>query len=195
MWWRRSWFSLNGTIGIQGQERGALLRHSAPQHQPTDPCTTLALDRAELRRRKRSALRLMGFLQRALGYSLTGLTTEQVFFIAHGTGQNGKSTLLEIIRAAFGDYARSTDTETFAANDRRDASGPTEHIARLHGARLITAVENSEDQPLDEKLIKQITGGDKITARHLYQASFEFVPTFKVWIAANSLPEIRGQDP
>jgi putative DNA primase/helicase len=155
----------------------------------------ITLDATELRRRKRAAIRLISFLQRALGYSLTGRTDEQVFFIAHGTGQNGKSTLLEIVRAAFGDYARSTDTQTFAANDRRDASGPTENIARLQGARLVTAVENSEDQRLDEKLIKQITGGDKITARHLYQASFEFVPTFKVWIAANSLPDIRGQDP
>lgn len=153
------------------------------------------LDPAELGRRKRSALRLVAFLQRAVGYSLTGRTNEQVFFVAHGTGQNGKSTFLEIVRAVFGDYARSTDTETFAANDRRDASGPTEHIARLHGARLVTAVETSEGQKLDEKLIKQITGGDKITARHLYQGSFEFTPTFKVWIAANNLPEIRGQDP
>ena len=93
----------------------------------------ITLDATELRRRKRAAIRLISFLQRALGYSLTGRTDEQVFFIAHGTGQNGKSTLLEIVRAAFGDYARSTDTQTFAANDRRDASGPTENIARLQG--------------------------------------------------------------
>ncbi len=152
------------------------------------------LPRSELKAKKRRAARLVKFLQRAIGYSLTGSTVEQVLFICHGSGANGKSTLLEIIRAALGDYSRTTDTQTFSAQYSYNSSGPTENIARLHGARFVTAVESGEDQRMDEKLIKQLTGSDKITARFLHQNSFEFYPAFKVWIGANHLPEIRGQD-
>jgi len=135
--------------------------------------------------------RLIHFVQRAVGYSLTGSTREQCLFFLHGTGANGKSTFLEVIRALLGDYAVTTDFSTFVA-DRK--SSVRNDIARLHSARLVTAIEVGEGKRFAEELIKTLTGGDTVTARFLYREFFEFKPRFKVWLAANYKPEIRGTD-
>jgi putative DNA primase/helicase len=134
---------------------------------------------------------LIGFLRRAVGYSLTGQTGEQVFFILHGTGANGKSTLLEALGAMLGDYGAKTPTETLLI---KRSAGISNDVARLRGARLVTAVEAEDGQRLAESLVKQLTGGDTITARFLYQEAFEFAPTFKLWLATNHKPTIRGTD-
>lgn len=135
--------------------------------------------------------RLQGFLQRAIGYSLTGDTREQVLFFMHGIGANGKSTFINTIKTLLGDYAKQTPTETLM---RKDSSGVSNDLAALKGARLIAAVETDEGQRLAESLIKQITGGDMISARFLYTEFFEFMPSFKVWLAGNHKPAIRGTD-
>jgi len=134
---------------------------------------------------------LIRFVQRAVGYSLTGSTREQCLFFLYGTGANGKSTFLEVIRALLGDYAVTTDFSTFVA-DRK--SSVRNDIARLHSARLVTAIEVGEGKRFAEELIKTLTGGDTVTARFLYREFFEFRPRFKVWLAANYKPEIRGAD-
>jgi putative DNA primase/helicase len=134
---------------------------------------------------------LIGFVQRAVGYALTGSTREQVLFMLYGTGANGKSTFLETLRAALGDYAHHADFSTFIA---RNINGPRNDIARLNGARLVTAQEIQSGQRLDERLVKQLTGGDTVTARFLYAENFEFKPTFKLFLAANHKPVIRGTD-
>jgi len=134
---------------------------------------------------------LIGFLQRAFGYSLTGDISEQCIFFAYGTGANGKSTLFEVLRFLFAEYAQQTDFNTFLQN--KNAS-MTNDLARLKGARFVTAVETEAGKRLSEVIVKQISGGEPITARFLYGEYFEFVPTFKVFWAANHRPDVFGTD-
>ena len=135
---------------------------------------------------------LIEFVQRAVGYSLTGLTREHVLFICHGLGSNGKSVLIEIIAAVLADYAQQCPTDTFMVRDR-GGTIPND-IARLRGARFVSAVETESGRRLAESLVKQATGGDRLTARFLHREFFEFVPAFKLWLATNHRPEIRGTD-
>jgi len=134
---------------------------------------------------------LIAFIQRAVGYALTGDTSEQVLFLLYGTGANGKSTFLETIRAMLGDYAQHTSFETFLA---RRGEGVRNDIARLVSARLVTAQEVESGRRLAESLVKLLTGGDTVTARFLYSEYFEFKPEFKLFLAANHKPIIRGTD-
>lgn len=129
---------------------------------------------------------LIKFLQKAIGYSMIGDTSEQVWFICYGSGANGKSTFLNTIQLILNDYSINTSTETFML--RRNEQ--TNDLARLKGARFVTAFESSEGRRLNESLIKQITGSDVITARHLYSEFFDFRPEFKIWLSTNHKPEI-----
>jgi putative DNA primase/helicase len=138
-------------------------------------------------------LELIGFLQRAVGYSLTGDTSDDIVFILYGRGGNGKSTCLEVLRATLGDYAQQTPFDTFLRRKHK-SGGPNNDVARLHGARLVTAVEADEGAHLAEAMVKQLTGGDTVTARFLHQEYFEFKPQFKPFLAANHKPRIRGTD-
>lgn len=134
---------------------------------------------------------LIAFLQRAVGYSLTGDTSERVLFILHGCGANGKSTLLEALRAMMGDYALRTPTETLLAS--RGGSIPND-VARLKGARFVTASESEEGRRFAEARIKDLTGGDTISARFLHAEFFDFRPECKIWLATNHKPAIRGTE-
>lgn len=135
---------------------------------------------------------LLSFLQRAVGYSLTGQTSEQVVFFLHGKGRNGKSTFLELLRYLLADYSLNTPTNTIM---RRDGNSAVNNdVARLRGARLVTAIETEENQHLAESTLKSLTGGDAITARYLFSEFFEFKPEFKLWLACNHKPIINGTD-
>lgn len=134
---------------------------------------------------------LVDFLRRAVGYSLTGSTREQVFFMLYGTGANGKSTFLEVLRSLFGALAKNADFSTFL---HREQEGVRSDIARMRAARLVTAVETEGDRRFSETILKTITGGDTVTARQLYSKEFEFRPQFKLWLATNHRPIIRGTD-
>lgn len=134
---------------------------------------------------------LVDFLQQAVGYSLTGVTWEQCLFLLYGLGDNGKSTFLEILRLLLGDYAREATPETFLL---KPGGGIPNDLAALRGARLVKAVEVEKGRRLSEVLIKQLTGGDTITARFLYGEYFEYKPQFKIWLATNFKPVIRGAD-
>ena len=135
---------------------------------------------------------LIRYVQKAVGYSLTGLTDEQCAFFLYGTGRNGKSTFLDIIREIFGDYASNIQPETIMV--RTAAGAANSDIARLKGARLVTSVEPNEGVRINEGLLKQLTGDDIVTARKLYGDEFEFKPEFKLWMATNHKPIIRGTD-
>jgi putative DNA primase/helicase len=131
------------------------------------------------------------FLQRIAGYWITGVTHEQCLFVFHGPGANGKTTFIEIFRELLGEFARHTNTTSLL----RSAASPARNdLARLHGARLVSAAEVAMGKKFDEGLIKQLTGGDPVTARFLYREFFEFKPQFKLVIAANHKPEIQGVD-
>lgn len=136
---------------------------------------------------------LIRYIQKAVGYSLSGSTAEQCAFFLFGTGRNGKSTFLEIIRCIFGDYATNIQPQTIMV---KPSSGNTANsdIARLKGSRLVTSVEPNEGMRIDEGLLKQLTGDDVVTARKLFAEEFEFKPEFKLWMATNHKPIIRGTD-
>ena len=138
---------------------------------------------------------LVTYLQMAVGYTLTGITREQAVFILHGTGANGRSTFLEVLEQLLGDYSKSVASETLMTQRGRSSSGPNEDIARLKGARLAATGETEEGQILAEALLKRMTGEDTLVARLPYaKNSFEFRPQFKVWVAANHKPIVRGDD-
>lgn len=137
---------------------------------------------------------LIRFVQKALGYSMTGDVSEQCLFFLYGGGRNGKSTFINVAADIFGDYALNIQPQTIMDQRFAGSGAPTPDIARLKGARFVTTVEPNEGERLNEGLIKQLTGGDKITARYLYGKEFEFKPQFKLWIAANNKPVIRGSD-
>lgn len=131
------------------------------------------------------------FLQRAIGYSLTGDVREQCFFVLHGVGANGKSTLLSILDRLLSDYGMSTSPETFVG---RKGGAPTNDLARLRGTRFVSAVETNEGRTLAEGFVKAVTGGDRIPVRFLFQEFFELEPQFKLWLGTNHKPTIRGGD-
>lgn len=132
---------------------------------------------------------LIGFLQRATGYSLTGSVKEQCFFILYGTGANGKSTFLNIISELIGHYALKAQSELLLT---KKPGGISNDVASLRYARFVTATETGEGRRLNEGLVKDLTGEQTITARFLYQEQFEFHPQFKLWLATNSKPVIKG---
>ena len=134
---------------------------------------------------------LVKFLQRAVGYALTGMTSEQVLFFLYGTGANGKSTFIETCRNLVGDYAQQADFDTFVPKEN---GHPRNDLARLAGSRFVAAVEAAQGRKLAENVIKQATGGDAITARFLYREYFEFSPQFKLFLVANHKPVIVGTD-
>lgn len=131
------------------------------------------------------------FLQRMAGYAATGSTQEHALFFLYGTGANGKSVFVNTLAGVLGDYAVTAAMETFAADNGN--RHPTE-LAGLCGARLVTATETESGQRWGEARIKKLTGGDKIRARFMRQDFFEFAPEFKLVIAGNHKPALRGVD-
>ena len=134
---------------------------------------------------------LVSFIRRAVGYSLTGITWEEIMLMLYGGGDNGKTTFLELLREMLGDYAASTPPETFVG--RRDGAIPND-IARLKGMRFVSAAEAEEGKRLSESLVKRMTGRDTISARFMRGEWFDFRPEFKPWLATNHRPTVRGQD-
>ncbi|MEM4721546.1 MAG: phage/plasmid primase, P4 family [Candidatus Methanomethylicaceae archaeon] len=131
---------------------------------------------------------LMAFLQRALGYSITGDVREDKFFICWGSGANGKSTLLQTVRKILGNYAATVAPD--AILKRRGDTHPTA-LADLHGVRFAILIETDEDQFLAEARVKALTGRDAIKARYLHKNYFEFEPQAKIWVASNHRPVVR----
>lgn len=135
---------------------------------------------------------LIAFVQRLVGYCLTGDTREQCMFIFFGSGANGKSVVLRVLHALLGDYAMQSSVSAFMQS--KSGNGPSNDIARLRGARLVTAAELDEGCILAEGVIKQLTGQDTIACRFLYQEFFSYEPQFKIILATNHKPGINGDD-
>jgi len=134
---------------------------------------------------------MVRYLQQICGYALTGDTKEHALFFVHGHGGNGKSVFLNTIAGILADYATTASMDTFTA--QKFAQHSTE-IAMLVGARLVSASETEADRYLAESRIKQLTGGDPITARFMRQDNFTFQPQFKLMIIGNHEPRIRFVD-
>jgi putative DNA primase/helicase len=134
---------------------------------------------------------LIRFLQQWCGYSLTGVTREHALVFVYGPGGNGKSVFLNIVTRILQGYATTAAMDTFTASN--SDKHPTD-LAMLRGARLVTASETEDGRAWAESRIKQMTGGDKISARFMRQDFFEFVPQFKLMIVGNHKPVLRNVD-
>lgn len=131
------------------------------------------------------------YLQRLAGYWLTGVVRDHVLPVFYGTGSNGKSTFVDTILAMMGDYARPFPSEELMV--RRGEAHPTGR-AMLRGLRFAPASETDQGRALSEAMVKQLTGGDRITARFMRMDYFDFPPTHKLALATNHKPLIRGTD-
>ena len=134
---------------------------------------------------------LIDYMQRLIGYSLTGDISEQGMYFLVGGGSNGKSTFVNTVKNLMGDYGLQTKSDTFI---KKKDQGANNDIARLASARFVSAVESEEGEKLQESLVKTITGGEPILARFLRQEFFEFIPEFKVFFTTNHKPIIGGVD-
>ena len=131
------------------------------------------------------------FLQKALGYALVGDTKHECFFVLYGaTTRNGKGTTMETTLHLMGDYGRTSQPESVAQKQTVNSGGPSEDIARLKGARFVNMSEPDKGLRLNGSLVKQLTGGDTVTARFLHQNSFEYRPEYKLFINTNHLPRV-----
>jgi len=187
---------LNGTIDLRTGEM--------QPHDPTDRLTLLAgieydsgasLDEWDnfIAAITQDDEDLASFLQTAMGYSATGETKEDKLFMPIGPTRTGKTTFIGAVKGTLGDYAATADFSTFLKRptDSRGASGD---VARLAGKRFVSSIEVDEGKKLAEALVKQMTGGDTITARHMYRAEFEFTATYKLWLIANHAPVVNAED-
>jgi putative DNA primase/helicase len=134
---------------------------------------------------------LADYIQESLGYALSGSVQEQQLFVLAGKGKNGKSTLVDVFLEVMGGYGKTTPAHTLMKSESRAIRND---IARLRGARFVSAVEINTGKQLDEALVKRLTGGDKITARFIGREYFEYSPQAKFFLAVNTLPEVNGAD-
>lgn len=134
---------------------------------------------------------LYGYVQRAVGLCLSGLTDEQVFFFCHGGGANGKSVFLETNLNVMGEYASTARTELLMS---RTGNGIPNDLAALRGQRFVAVNETADNQRFNEPVIKDLVGGDAVTARFLFKEFFSFRPEFKLWLRGNHKPAIYGTD-
>lgn len=177
----------SSTLSV-GERRHLVTKLAPVAHDPAATCPTWRwfVDWA-----MQGDAELVGFLQRAVGYSLTGSVAEQCLFFLHGSGANGKSTFLNVVQRLAGDYALAAEADLLlATTHERHSTG----IADLVGRRLVVVQETDDGRRLAEATVKQLTGGDTIRARRMRQDNFEFRPTHKLWMAANHRPMVRGTD-
>ena len=135
---------------------------------------------------------LQSYIQRKVGYMLTGSVREETMFVLYGTGSNGKSTYRETLHSLLGDYALAADASLLT--ERKKQGGATEEVARLKGRRFVAVNETAENDHLNEARIKFITSQDTISARNLYGHLFDFFPTHKTVLSTNHKPIVRGTD-
>lgn len=184
---------LNGTIDLRTGElrsprREDLITALAPV--PYDPAATCPIFDRFIARIMANNDALQNFIQRVIGYCLTADVSEQMLAFAYGMGANGKSTLIKVLLAMLGkDYATQAAPELLLTGDRHPAE-----LADLRGLRFVAAIEVEDGKRMAEGLVKQMTGGDVLKARFMRENFFSFEPTFKLLLAANHKPTIRGTD-
>ena len=157
--------------------------------QPADACPTFYDFLEEVFPRDDDLHR---FLQRLAGYALTGSVREHVLAFGHGVGRNGKGTFVAALAHVFGDYHRAAEVETFLVTRSERHS---QDLARLAGARLVTASEPEDRQRWATARVKKLTGGDRITARYMRENDFEYDPQFLLFIIGNHKPAFGAVDP
>ena len=193
--WDADIWLLNTIHGVINLKNGALRCHDSQDHMTkmttASPNGNCPLWRSFLEQVTGNDLALQDYLQRVVGYCLTGSTQEHAMFFLYGTGSNGKSVFVNTLVTILGDYATNAPMETFM--DTRSDRHPTD-LAGLRGARIVTATETEQGRRWNESRIKEITGGDRITARFMYKDNFTYPPTYKLVMSGNHKPAIRNVD-
>lgn len=187
----------NGTVNLKTGElhapkRDQMITRLAPiPYDPTATCPDwdsfvgeIMLGRANL----------VDYLKRSVGYSLTADVTEKVVFICHGGGNNGKTTFLETLKSALGDYSGQVLVESLMVQRNTNGNAPSPDIADLRGMRFVTSSESEDGSRLAEGKVKYLTGMSTVKARRLHENGWQFRPTWKIWMDCNHLPSIRGTD-
>lgn len=162
-----------------------LLRSTGVTYKPLDDCPRWKQFLLEI---FNNDTELIDYIQRAVGYTLTGDSKEQAFFLLYGSGANGKSTFLKVLEKLMGEYGIAASSSTFIEQKNESISND---VARMAGARFVKAVETKEFARFNIERMKALTGGESITARFLYAENFDFTPIAKFWMATNHLPEVR----
>jgi len=193
--WDADLFALNTPGGVVDLRSGRLRAHERPDRMTkittATPRGDAPLWRSFLADVTGGDAALQDYLQRVIGYCLTGATSAHALFFLYGTGANGKSVFANVVSTILGDYAASAPMDTFmeARGDRH----PTD-LAGLRGARFVSSIETEQGRRWNESKVKAITGGDKVSARFMRQDFFEYLPQFKLVIAGNHKPAIRNVD-
>lgn len=186
----------NGTVDLR---TGELREHRQDDYftqcSPVDydPTATHPVWDAFLQHVTQGDPELLTFLHRTAGYSLTGHTREECFFIVHGPPGSGKSTFIEAMQAVMGNAAQTADFELFLQQPPQ-GSGPRPELAALRNARMVSSIEVEEGRKLAQALVKTVTGRDRIRCRTLYKESFEYHPQFKLWLVCNHAPLVDDRD-
>ena len=188
----------NGVVDLRtgelrdGKPEDLITRATRVKFDPAATCPTFDTFISEI---MCGAEEMMAYLWRVIGYALTGVGDERAFFIFHGDGRNGKSTLVETLMKMYGSggrgYAQKARFSTFLA--KPVSGGANDDVAHLEGARAVFAVEASGNEALDVALIKELTGGDTVRARYLYQGEFEFRTAPKIFLVTNKIPPIHEE--
>lgn len=188
----------NGTIDLSNgrflaARRGHLLTSASPAvYDPTATCPRWEQFIHEI---TCGDTELAAFLQRCVGYWITGRTDEQLLFFLHGGGCNGKSTFMSVIQQLLGEYSRQINSNVLLFN-RNGSNGPNPSLTKLVDARLVVANELPEGARMDENLVKAMTGDDIIVARAPYaKTEMEFLPHFSLVMVGNHKPVIRDTSP
>jgi putative DNA primase/helicase len=186
---------LNGTLDLR---TGTLRQHDRADHITKianvkfDAAADCPTWRGFVNRIMDGNAKLVAFLRRCCGLSLTGLTTEHVLLVLYGVGANGKSTFLNTLCWLLGDdYSMKAPPDLLMV--RKGETHPTER-ADLCGKRLVCCIESEDGRRLSEALAKELTGGDLIRARRMKEDFWQFAPTHKIWLASNHRPVVRGTD-
>lgn len=188
----------NGTIDLKTGElkphnrNDLLLKISPAIYDPAARCP-LWMNTLDLFFRSDAAM--IEYVQKLFGYTLCGVKNERLIVFLYGKGRNGKTTITGTPLKIFGDYGRASDVSTFTVSKYgRQAGAATEDVARLRGARYVRTTEIGASDKLNEKFVKDISGGDIITARNPYGRSFDFSPNFTLWMFGNEKIRVDGQD-
>jgi putative DNA primase/helicase len=181
----------NGVLNLRtgrlraGRPKDRITMSTGVPYDPSATCPLWERTVSEIFGRDRE---LIDYVQRALGYSLSGVTNQQCFFMTWGSGANGKGTLINTVARVLGDYA---DDLPFSALELQQRASIPNDVAKLVGKRFVTSSETSDDIRLNEARVKALTGCDPITARFLHREFFTFQPAAKFWLATNHKPVVQ----